>query len=487
MTIDIASPTRSANSRASGWSPEFRAFVTRLHFYIGLFVGPFLIVAALSGTLYVLTPQVEDVLYRDYLRTESTGTAHPLAAQVEAAQAHIGSSATLFAIRPADGPGRTTRVLFSEPGLQPSESHAVFVDPATLRVQGDLIAYGTSGSLPMRTTLDYLHRDLLLGSLGRNYSELAASWLWVLAAGGVLMWWMRRHTKPRDGARRFHTLIGLWLSVGLLFLSVTGLTWSRWAGGNIDVVRQALGWVTPAVSLALDASGAPAVPAEATESSEHADHTLPVAPAEDAEHGEHAHHAAPAAPVPANGDAAALVDPVLTAARDAGLDSAMIEIRPPRQPGQAWTVREYDRSWPSQVDTLAIDPRTMTVSSRADFADFPLIGKLIQWGIAAHMGILFGLANQIVVAAIGLFLVITGVLGYVIWWRRRPAAGVPLTQTFTYLPGPQKVLWVVLAVLLGWALPALGVSLAAFIILDIGRWVWNGRHRTSRASAQGDL
>lgn len=36
----------------------------RLHFYVGLFVGPFIFFAALTGTLYVATPQLENALYR---------------------------------------------------------------------------------------------------------------------------------------------------------------------------------------------------------------------------------------------------------------------------------------------------------------------------------------------------------------------------------------------------------------------------------------
>lgn len=36
----------------------------RLHFYIGLFIGPFIFVAALTGTLYVATPQLENWLYQ---------------------------------------------------------------------------------------------------------------------------------------------------------------------------------------------------------------------------------------------------------------------------------------------------------------------------------------------------------------------------------------------------------------------------------------
>ncbi len=30
------------------------------------------------------------------------------------------------------------------------------------------------------------------GRLGRNYSELAASWMWVIALAGLALWVMRR-------------------------------------------------------------------------------------------------------------------------------------------------------------------------------------------------------------------------------------------------------------------------------------------------------
>lgn len=49
----------------------FIQLLKRLHFYIGLFVGPFLLVAALSGIVYALTPQLEDYLYADALHTDS--------------------------------------------------------------------------------------------------------------------------------------------------------------------------------------------------------------------------------------------------------------------------------------------------------------------------------------------------------------------------------------------------------------------------------
>jgi uncharacterized iron-regulated membrane protein len=461
------------------------ALLTRLHFYVGLFVGPFILVAAITGTLFVLTPQIEDHLYAAQLYSDASGPTRTLAEQIDAARSAIGDGPTLAAVRPALVPGRTTRVMFSEPGLDPSKNRAIFVDPVTLDIKGDLLVYGTSGTLPFRTTLDYLHRNLMLGDAGRNYSELAASWLWLAALGGIILWacGRRRDAQPASASssarrrlRRLHSVIGLWIAIGLFFLSATGLTWSRWAGGRIDVLRQELGWVTPSVSTKL--TGGPASPSGA----EHAEHTHGMAGITGMATGASAASRGLAeAPSPAQ------FDRVLLAAQAGGIDAGDIEIRPPRKADQAWTVREVDRAWPTQVDTVAIDGRDMSIVSRADFASFPLVAKLIRWGIDAHMGILFGWLNQLLMAAFGIALSAMIVLGYAMWWRRRPAPGSPaltVTQAWRRLPAAQRWAAVLLALALGWTLPLMGLSLLAFMLVDMTRWQVYGRarqHSHSRA------
>ncbi|UPG71138.1 PepSY domain-containing protein [Roseomonas gilardii subsp. gilardii] len=457
----------------SAANPELRAFIARLHFLIGLFVGPFLLVAAFTGTLYVLTPQIENALYRDVLRTDTTGPAHSLEAQAEAARALVGPAPRLSAVRPAIAPGHTTRVLFAQPGLGDSESRAVFVDPVTLAIRGDLTVYGTTGVLPFRTALDYLHSNLMLGAYGRAYSELAASWLWIMALGGVLLWlWRRTGRLSRQNpanrrlrTRRLHGLIGVTVSLGLLFLSASGLTWSQWAGGRIGVLRAEIGWVTPSVSLAL--------PADATDAARGS------AGAPGAQHAEeHAGHHASGAAMPATAASPALsapvpqLDAVLAVARAAGINSPLVELRLPRS-GQAWVVREFDRNWPTQADTVAIDPRTLAVTDRADFADFPLVAKLIRWGIDLHMGLLFGLASQVLMAATGVGLIAATLYGYRIWWQNRPAPGAPprtLLHAFLRLSLLQRGSAVAVALALGWALPVAGVSLIGFLAVDVLRW-----------------
>lgn len=472
--------SRPQTADQSFLSAEMRAFLTRLHFYIGLFVGPFIFVAALSGTLYVLTPQLENYIFRDYL-TGSIGENQSLEKQVNAARAYLGPDASLFAVRPAPNPGATTRVMFADPKLGESETRAVFVDPVSLQVKGDLVVYGTSGVLPLRLAIDVFHRNLWLGAFGRNYSELAASWLWIATLGGVTIWLLGRRVQKAQtkqtttsGIRRLHSTIGLWIAVGLMFLSATGLTWSKYAGDNIDAVRQALNWVTPSVSLKLDSASQPAA------TDPHAGH---------ADHGAHADHMkAGMMPAPAAGlpDPATLIDQVFATAKAAGIDSPMVEIRPSKSADKAWMVREYDRGTPTQVDTIAIDPRSMTVTSRADFDTFTIIPKLIRWGIDIHMGIKFGLANQLLMIAIGSSLCVSIVYGYVLWWKRRPAPGAPartLIQSWLYLGGASKAAVLVLAIALGFALPLMGLSLLAFVLVDAVRWRLDSGRRAGRKMA----
>src|SRR6478672_4982194 len=197
-----APPDTAPASNAAEGRRWFRAFLLRLHFYAGILAGPFLLVAAVSGGLYAITPQLEQAVYARELHVPAVANPLPLSAQVKAAIDSAGG-ATPVTVRPAPGAEDTTRVLFADPSLGESEYRTIFVDPGTGEIRGDLTTYGTSGALPMRTWISNLHRSLNLGEPGRVYSELAASWLWVVALGGLVLWIdrIRRRRTPFPKAR----------------------------------------------------------------------------------------------------------------------------------------------------------------------------------------------------------------------------------------------------------------------------------------------
>jgi uncharacterized iron-regulated membrane protein len=88
------------------------------------------------------------------------------------------------------------------------------------------------------------------------------------------------------------------------------------------------------------------------------------------------------------------------------------------------------------------------------------------------MGVLFGVANQLLMAALAIALMVSIAYGYRIWWLRRPAAGASprtLVRSFSYLSLPAKVVTSIVAIALGVALPAMGASLALFLFVDLIR------------------
>lgn len=181
-----------------------------------------------------------------------------------------------------------------------------------------------------------------------------------------------------------------------------------------------------------------------------------------------AHHAAPALVLDN-------VEKVLAIVRHAGISTNKLEIRPAKSTHDAWTVTEIERWWPTQADMVAINPDSGAVVDYVRFADYPVAAKLTRWGIDAHMGVLFGLPNQLILAAFGLGLCALIVWGYRLWWLRRQRPGGqphPANTLFaasTALPLAVRVLVGGIALLLGASFPVMGVSLLMFLLIDIVR------------------
>jgi uncharacterized iron-regulated membrane protein len=461
---EITEPTPVAQ-RAVVATRSFGPLLLRLHFYAGILVAPFILIAATTGLLFTTVPTLDKIVYGDELFVDATGdTTRPVAEQIAAARA-THPDGDLVAVRVGEGDS-TTQVDFSSPSLSVESElvHTVYVDPYTAEVNGQLTTWWTA--TPLNTWLDTFHRDLHLGKTGELYSELAASWLWILALGGVVLWWRRNRNarrmltpelKAKKGVRRtrsWHGALGVWLLLGLLIISATGLTWSGYAGANFGAALDAMQGTRPYVTTALDG-----------------------APAAEGGGGHHSSGGGEAAPV----DPAA-IDTVLAGARDAGIDGP-VAISPPAGAASAWTVTQTESLFPVRLDSVAVDP-TGAVTDRVDFADWPFFAKLTSWGVNAHMGLLFGLANQIILAALAIGVITVIIWGYRMWWQRRPtrvgrravAGAPPVRGAWQQLPTWGIVVGVPVVFALAWALPLFGVPLAGFLVLDAiagavrGRW-----------------
>ncbi len=262
-----------------------------------------------------------------------------------------------------------------------------------------------------------------------------------------------RGTHGRRRSLSWHGAVGIVAALGLLALSATGLTWSSHAGANITKLRAGLGWQTMSVDTAL--TGAPSTAGEAV--------------------GRHRHGGRGSAPAPSDGVLGTGIglNGVHATALGQGLRDPMV-LTPPAAADQAWTASENKDRWPTRADSVAIDAANGQVVDRVDFADQSLPAKLARWGTMIHMGVLFGAVNQIVLAALALCLITLLVLGYRMWWQRRP------TRDRSRRPGPLlppgglrrapvwlDVVLLGLAAAIGWFLPLFGIPLLAFLAIDV--------------------
>ncbi|WSG63270.1 PepSY domain-containing protein [Nocardia sp. NBC_01730] len=253
-------------------------------------------------------------------------------------------------------------------------------------------------------------------------------------------------------ASNWHGAVGMWVLPLLLLLSATGLTWSTYAGANVTELRQQLNWTTPAVSTALPGTAAPVHDSGG-------DH-----------HG--GDHGAPASADPV--DRISQLDRVYETARANGVTQAA-EIAVPGAPGKAFAVKERRIPGIYTVDAVAVDGATGAVTDRLAYADWPLMAELTNWGIQFHMGLMFGLLNQLLLLAAMLGLITVIVRGYLMWWRRRPTRGegglalgrVPrrgaLRKTSPWLVVPLLAA----ALVVGWFAPLVGSSLLIFLAVDV--------------------
>ena len=414
--------------------------VWRWHFYAGLFCIPMVLWLALTGSIYLWRPQIEALLDRPYDRLALSGPAATPDAQVAAALKAVPGSALAKYVLP-ERADDAVRILVARHGTETR----VYLNPRTLAVLRTV----TEEKRPMRLIF-HLHGELLAGARGSYLVETAACWAIVMILTGLYLWWPRGRRglagvlwpRLRGEGRVFwrdiHAVAGIWVSIFALGLILTGLPWAKAWGSYLGEIRQVTG----------TADG----PVDWTIGGEHAGHGM--ASMGMAGMG----GMAKSAPTPSTGELArviAVVQPLAVA--------PPVLIAPPRRTGGGWSVSSdaADRPLRSQ---LTIDGASGRILSRRDFGQHHWIDRAVGYGVAAHEGALFGIANQILGTITALLLMTLAGSGAVLWWRRRPIGllGAPLP-----LGRPRFGPFLIGAVLLlGVLLPLFGATLVAMLLIE---------------------
>jgi len=412
--------------------------VWRWHFYAAMLCVPFVLWLACTGTLYVWKPQIEALLDRPYDNLVQTGPRLPAETQVAKALAAVPGS-QLHKFQLPEGPSEASRIIVGKDGIETR----VYLNPYTGAV---LKTVGEEDQL-MRVIF-HLHGELMAPPWGSWLVEIAACWAIVMLLTGLYLWWPRGSRGlggvlwPRlfGGKRLFwrdlHAVTGIWVSALALFLITTGLPWATAWGAYFKEIR--------AVTNTTDGP-------QDWPTGSHGEHAML---------GEHAEH---------GGMSMAHVDPkageidrVIDAVLPLGIAAPVI-VAPPATKGDPWTVTSDAANRPLRT-RITVDGTTGHIHDRRDFAERHWVDRVVGYGIAAHEGALFGLANQLLSTLTALLLVVLAVSGTVLWWRRRPqgllGAPIPLSR-----PRFGAVL-IGAILLLALLLPLFGASLVAMLLVE---------------------
>ena len=405
-------------------SVSYRA-LWRWHFHAGMFCIPFVLVLALTGSIYLFKPQIDAFADRGVDALQVAGKRATADAQIAAALASEPDS-KLFVYEIPREPDDAVRVhLYSPDGT----GLIVYVHPGTLTVLKSV-----PHTHRLTEIVRMIHAELMAGRTGAILIELAASWAIIMLGTGLFLWWPREtrgiagvlYPRVRAGRRVFwrdlHAVTGIWVSAFAMFLLITALPWTTVWGAGLKETRALM---TP------DKQEWALSPAD-----EHASHRR------------EANAASIASPV--------TLDDIVARVAPLGLDPP-VRVYLPNGNAPYWRVRAETQNRP-RVRELELDARSGEMLRDKGFAEKATIDRVIGVGIAAHEGQLFGVANQLLGLFTALGLMTICVSAMIMWWRRRPegSLGVPAPRVEGFrIQAPLVALIVCLAILL----PVLGASL----------------------------
>jgi uncharacterized iron-regulated membrane protein len=440
--------------------------VWRWHFFAGLFVAPFAIFLAITGSIYLWKPQYEEWRYRDLFTVPVPAAQAALSADAQFALARAAyPQLNPIQFIPAARPGRSAELqVGAGPGADKS---SVFINPYSGAVLGKL-----DESSRFMTTMHDLHGTLLAGTPGQLLIELVATWAFVLLVSGFYLWWPRPFTAkgfllPRFGAGRrallrdLHAVPAVWLSFIIVLLLATGIQWTKVGGAWARIIGQSIGeWTPRETSSSAHRSellGGWTPPVTQKAMARQLETVASTPPANDP-HAEHKRQAAAWRDDPNR----ISLERVNEIAHERNVTDIYAIALPVGPTGVYSILTDRNRAFSRAY--IHVDQYSGKVLADVRFKDFGSMGKFYTFGIIAHEGQLFGLANQLIGLVACLGVILLAVTGVAMWWSRRPKGEWAAPESAPLFRVSRGA--VVIALVLSLVLPLMAATLVVLIAFD---------------------
>ncbi|WP_441004533.1 PepSY-associated TM helix domain-containing protein [Pseudocolwellia agarivorans] len=199
------------------------------HILAGLLTLPFMLLLALTGTVYLFKDNINNQIYQDTkFVTPTSLNKLPLSQQLEAAQGSTQAKVIGLTL-----PKLVDQATVFKVATKGWMNNDLYVDPYTAKVKGVIEQDQT-----LMHSVSTLHGELLLDKAGTTVVELVASWFIVLILTGLYVWWPKKNTGlggfltirfsrgKRILFRDLHSVTGFWLSIFMFIILAGGMPWT---------------------------------------------------------------------------------------------------------------------------------------------------------------------------------------------------------------------------------------------------------------------
>lgn len=396
--------------------------IWRWHFYAGVLITPILIVMALTGGIYLLQPQIEDLQYGRLIYAQ------------EAYQGEVDHDAFInnvkraypdFSIkkyRPPMAQNENPQILIKN---KEGQEYTLFADPENFEIIGRI-----NETWRLTVIAKKIHGGLMAGTIGEIIVELVACWTLIMVITGFYLWWPRGQSiipRLNKGGRIFwrdlHATLGAVFALWILVIVSAGLPWSVVWGNLLSKGAHQIQEHFPDEVF----SARPKSHFTGAEKSLSINTIMEIIEGSDIKHS--------------------------------------YEVDYPWGPTGSFVTMPLRHGGDAQEMTyLFIDQYSGEVLKRIDWQDIGKVGQAVAIGIRLHEGRLFGVVNQILNLGVVITLIFMSISGYIMWWKRRPKGklGAPQKSNKPVVTAPLFILICVL----GLVLPLAGGSMVAFWLYD---------------------
>ncbi|MBS7545629.1 PepSY-associated TM helix domain-containing protein [Ancylobacter oerskovii] len=435
----------SLSGEASARALDLYRAVWRWHFYAGLMVLPFLVLLAVTGGAFLFHKEIDALWHRDLLRVQQR-TADPLPPSRLVDAALAARPGTALKIVTPELPEASAEVVVKTPD---GARRSVYVDPYDGRVLGELADRGT-----LMWTVRRLHSLVEFGTVANGIIEIVGGWSILLVGTGFYLWWPRKQTggvvsvRGTPGKRVFwrdlHAVTGAFAGLAIAVMALSGMPWSVFWGAKVNEWANSANYGYPA-----------GVYENVPMSDEHLAHANgPTS------------WSLEQARMPLSGAGAGA--PIGIDAAKATFDRLGVApgytLSLPASPSGVYSAAVYPADL-SRQRVVHLDQYSGRPLIDMSYADYGPAAKAMEWGINIHMGQEFGLANQLVLLALCLAIVVMALAAGVMWWKRRPAGSLGIPPA----PADRRAMrgLVLIMALTGLVFPLVGASLLAMLALDL--------------------